>query len=197
MDEALADTSPYYACVLTGDSLFSTVHKHELVEDGLAYRIYGSVESGLALLALEPSFVLPASGDLPLHVVDTVRWGKLKQLQLDRSGFVMRWQRYVAALQRRLEGAAGEQLLLRSHAFARKLLRNFDELDFLIGASEGTDGPIAILHYLDDQPLTPCIYVLADGAERREPSASPSASGPSSAPPGPAGGGAADAVAAS
>jgi hypothetical protein len=179
---ALAATSPYYACVLTGDCLFSTVHKHELVEDGLAYRIYGSVEGGLALLALEPSFVLPASGDLPLRVVDMVRWSKLKQLHLDKSDFVMRWQRYVAALQRRLEAlpsggaAAAEQLLLRSHAFARKLLQNFDELDFLIGSSESPDGPIAILHYLDDQPLTPFLYVLAAGAERREREQEPPAS---------------------
>ena len=67
------------------DSLFSAVHKHELVEDGLAYRIMAAGE-GPALLALEPSPVLPASGDLPLHVVDIVRWGKPKQLHLDRSG---------------------------------------------------------------------------------------------------------------
>ena len=56
-----------------------------------------------------------------------------------------------------------DQLLLRAHTFARKLLHGFDELDFLMSASEAPQGPLVVLHYTDDDPLTPYFYVLADG----------------------------------
>ena len=168
-----------YTCVLTGDRLFSSAYPHELVEDGLVHRVRGSMEDGLNTLAIE-AFTLPADGELPLRVIDIVRWAGLRRVQLDKPGFVKHWQRYVGALQRHTEragsGTGGEsvaaaasaqaradQLLLRAHTFARKLLHGFDELDFLMSASEAPHGPLIVLHYTDDDPLTPYFYVLADG----------------------------------
>ena len=179
MDDSSPDpatSAPFFECVLTGDKLFSVAHPHALIEDGLAYRVTGSTERGLATLALDASFTFTADGALPATVVDIVRWANMRPLQLDKPGFIKLWQRYLAALQRRLEAtpeaegggcAASEQLLLRAHEFARKLLRSFDELEFLTGASEDASGPLGILHYLDDQPLVPQIYFLAVGARQR------------------------------
>ena len=177
-----------YMCVLTGDKLFSHVHPHELVEDGLAYCVRGSMDEGLSALALE-SAALPSDGELPLHVIDVVRWAGLRRVQLDKPGFVKHWQRYVGALQRHIEGSGGstsvpesdssagegaatatsqaDELLLRAHTFARKLLHGFDELDFLLSASENAHGPLIVLHYKDDDPLTPYLYVLAEGVTTR------------------------------
>jgi hypothetical protein len=101
-------------------------------------------------------------------------------VHLDKPGFVKHWQRYVGALQRHIERAGSgtgeesvaaassaqaraDQLLLRAHTFARKLQQGFDELDFLMSASEAPQGPLIVLHYTDDDPLTPYFYVLADG----------------------------------
>ena len=50
----------HYECVLTGDRLFSKVHPHEIVEDGLVLSVRGSIDGGLDGLALE-QFVLPLS----------------------------------------------------------------------------------------------------------------------------------------
>jgi hypothetical protein len=168
-----------YTCVLTGDRLFSSAYPHELVEDGLVYRVRGSMEDGLNTLAIE-AFTLPADGELPLRVIDIVRWAGLRRVHLDKPGFVKHWQRYVGALQRHIERAGSgtgeesvaaaasaqaraDQLLLRAHTFARKLQQGFDELDFLMSASEAPQGPLIVLHYTDDDPLTPYFYVLADG----------------------------------
>ena len=37
----------HYECVLTGDRLFSKVHPHEIVEDGLVLSVRGSIDGGL------------------------------------------------------------------------------------------------------------------------------------------------------
>eukprot|EP00325_Prymnesiales_sp_UTEX-LB-985_P033876 CAMPEP_0174743656 /NCGR_PEP_ID=MMETSP1094-20130205/82188_1 /TAXON_ID=156173 /ORGANISM="Chrysochromulina brevifilum, Strain UTEX LB 985" /LENGTH=60 /DNA_ID=CAMNT_0015947913 /DNA_START=1 /DNA_END=183 /DNA_ORIENTATION=+ len=49
-------------------------------------------------------------------------------------------------------------------------MHRFDELDFLIGASEDARGPLAVLYYKDDDPLTPHIYFIAAGAITKPPS---------------------------
>ena len=45
-------------------------------------------------------------------------------------------------------------------------MHHFDELDFFISASEQSQGPLIVLHYKDDDPLTPYLYVLADGVRQ-------------------------------
>jgi hypothetical protein len=163
-----SDAEPGYRCVLTGDRLFGALHPHELVEDGLAYCVRGSMDAGIDALAMEGG-PLPRDGALPLSVVDVVRWAGLRPVELDRPGFVKLWQRYVAALQAHLEASgpegveAADELLLRAHLFARALMQRFDELDFLLGASEDARGPLAVLHYKEDG-LIPHIYYLAAGA---------------------------------
>ena len=69
----------HFMCVLTGDRLFSDAHPHEIVEDGLAYRVRGSLDEGLAVLSLDTQYTLPADGELPLDVTDVVRWSGLRQ----------------------------------------------------------------------------------------------------------------------
>jgi hypothetical protein len=171
----VTDGAACIRCVLTGDRLFSRGHPHEVVEGGLAYRVRGDLDAGLTRLALE-QFTLPVEADsLPLTAVDVVHWADLRHAQLDRSGFVRRWQRYTSALQRHMlrEGGEGEDaadaFLLDSHSLARKLLQNFDELDVLVGASEHADGPIAVLHYLDEDPLTPQLLFLCVGCREEPP----------------------------
>lgn len=176
---------PGYHCALTGDRLFGAIHPHELVEGGLAFCVRGSFDEGIDELALSGGPVLTADGELPLSAVDIVRWARLRPLQLDRSGFVKRWQRHVAALCAHLEAelpgeqgiAASDELLLSSHTFGRRLLLRFEELDFLTGASEDARGPLGILHYKDDEGLTPHVYFLAAGARR-----SPGSAGGADAP---------------
>jgi hypothetical protein len=165
-----AEGAPFYTCALTGDRLFRASYPHEVVEGGLAYRVRGSMDAGLSTFGPEQAS-LPNDGDSwPLHVVDVVRDAGLHQVQLDRSGFVKHWQRYISALQRHVAATdaqgteAADELLLRAHTFARKLMQNFDELDFLVGASEALNGPVAVLHYLDEDPLTPQIYFICQGA---------------------------------
>ena len=158
-----------FRCALTGDPLFSQQHPHELVEDGLAYSVRGSMQDGINAFAMQNDS-LPPDGALPLTCVDVVKWSGLRHVQLDKSGFVKHWQRYIAALMAMVEDSGGDDsaqradaLLLRSHTFACKLMHSFDELDFLVGKSEDTRGPLAVLYYKEEDPLTPHIYFLAEG----------------------------------
>ena len=173
MQEGMASAAgKTFSCVLTGDPCFSTLHAHELVEDGLAYRVRGSMDDGLSALAQDfstetSSLALLADGTLPAHTIDVVRWAGLRHVRLDKAGFIKHWQRYLVALQAHVQSkeadgeAQADALLLQAHGFARKLMHNFDELDVLTGASDDVRGPLAVLHYLDDDPLTPCLFFLA------------------------------------
>lgn len=179
---ALPELGPtrHFVCPLTGDRLFSDAHAHEIVSDGVAYRVRGNLDEGLAALSLDTQFTLGEDGELPLSVIDVVRWSGLRHVQLDKPGFIKHWQRYIGALQQHVQAKApkdggGEEgasaLLLRAHEFARRLMHGFDELDFLVGASESKSGPVAIVHYLDEDPLTPYIYFLCEGAMAVSPDA--------------------------
>ena len=170
MEEGPALSPGDRKCVLTSDPCFSRVHPHELVEDGLVYRVRGCMTEGLNALAMAEPVALLSDGTLPLKTIDVVRWAGLHHLRLDKAGFIKHWQRYVGALQEHIESAGSPQdtvranaLLLQAHEFARRLLHGFDELDFLVGASEDSRGPLAVLQYTDKDPWTPYLYFLAAG----------------------------------
>ena len=174
---SMAATLPRVVCVLTGDRLFSCAHPHEVVECGLAYRVRGDMTDGLRRLA-EEQYSLPADAEgWPLEAIDVVRWSGLRQIQLERSDFIRRWNRYVAALEQRLlqqrtEGGGedgADAFLFGAHDLALRIMHKFDELDFLVGASEHAEGPLAILEYLDADPLTPTILFLCAGCREDAP----------------------------
>ena len=175
---ALPELGPtrHFVYPLTGDRLFSDAHAHEIVSDGVAYCVRGNLDEGPPRSAS----TAPQDGELPLRIIDVVQWSGLRHVQLDKPGFIKHWQRYIGALQQHVQAKApkdggGEEgasaLLLRAHEFARRLMHGFDELDFLVGASESKSGPVAIVHYLDEDPLTPYIYFLCEGAMAVSPDA--------------------------
>ena len=157
-----------FKCALTGDALFASGHAHELIEEGLVYSVRGSLDEGLCALALN-KIDLTSDGELPCEAIDVVRWAGLRRVHLDKPGFVKHWQRYVNAIRNLLDPGQQEgykradELLLRAHEFARKLMVHFDELDFFVTASERVPGPLIILHYKDSEPLVPHFYFLSDG----------------------------------
>jgi hypothetical protein len=157
-------------CALSGDVCFSRAHPCELAEDGLIYRVKCSVDAGLNMLALDDTFSMSEDPNLPPSTIDVVRWAGLRQIKLDKSGFIKHWQRYLAVLQQHMEkdgssssAARSDDFLLRAHLYARKLLPRFDELDVFVGASDDVQSVLAILHYSDDDPLTPYLDFLVDG----------------------------------
>ena len=165
-----------FTCVLTGDKMFSQTAPRELVDD-VAYSVRGSIDSGLDALLLDSPMPPQEGSSLPVEVVDLVSWAGLRSTPLDRADFVQRWQRYVAELQTHLQSQPdgerrAEQLGKSGLLFARKLLRNFDELDFLVTASDVPGGGLAVLHYREDG-LTPYIYFLAEGVSCDAPHTSP------------------------
>ena len=153
-----------FTCVLTGDKMFQQSAPRELVDD-VAYSVRGSIDAGLDAMLMESP---TRGGDaLPVEVVDVVSWAGLRPISLDKAGFVQRWQRYMAALQTHLRHQPdgerrAEQLGKSGLLFAKKLLGNFDELDFLVTASDAPGGGLAVLHYREDG-LTPYIYFIAEG----------------------------------
>lgn len=154
---------PHCRCILTGDPLFNRSFPHALEDSGLVYCVRGSYH--LESIS-EEEFRLSPMGELPVNAVDVVRWAGLKQIQLDKPGFVRHWHRYVNRLLGADTSSTAEhiELLERSQLFARRMLHRFDELDFLVGRSEASHGAIAVLHFRDDG-LTPYIYFLAVGVE--------------------------------
>ena len=155
-----------FRCVLTRDSVFSAAFPYEVVENGFAYRVTCSLHEGLQALASDPADSA-SEAEVPMSAIDAVRWASLRQLTLDRPAFIKRWQRYTTELQRhwsaRGADARAEQLALEGQLFAKKLLRQFDELDFFCTADGDPSSCLAVLHYCDADGLTPCLYVLVDG----------------------------------
>ena len=177
---ALPELGPtrHFVCPLTGDRLFSDAHAHEIVSDGVACRVRGNLDEGLAALSLDTQFTLGEDGELPLSVIDVVRWSDCATCSW--TSRLHQALAAIGALQQHVQAKApkdggGEEgasaLLLRAHEFARRLMHGFDELDFLVGASESKSGPVAIVHYLDEDPLTPYIYFLCEGAMAVSPDA--------------------------
>jgi hypothetical protein len=165
-----------FTCVLTGDKMFSQTAPLEFVDD-VAYSVRGSIDAGLDALLLESPMPPPGGSSLPIEVVDLVSWAGLRPTPLDRAGFMQRWQRYVAALQAHLQSQPdgerrAERLGKSGLLFARKLLGHFDELDFLVTASDVPGGGLAVLHYREDG-LTPYLYFLAEGVSCDSPGESP------------------------
>lgn len=154
-----------FQCVLTGDKMFQQSAPRELVDD-VAYSVRGSIDAGLDAMLIESP--TPQGGNtLPVEVVDVVSWAGLRPISLDKAGFVQRWQRYMAALHTHLRNQPdgerrAERLGKSGLLFAKKLLGNFDELDFLVTASDVPGGGLAVLHYREDG-LTPYIYFIAEG----------------------------------
>ena len=168
--------TPMFTCVLTGDKMFSQTAPLEFVDD-VAYSVRGSIDAGLDALLLESPMPPPGGSSLPIEVVDLVSWAGLRPTPLDRAGFMQRWQRYVAALQAHLQSQPdgerrAERLGKSGLLFARKLLGHFDELDFLVTASDVPGGGLAVLHYREDG-LTPYLYFLAEGVSCDAPGESP------------------------
>ena len=144
------DAHTMFVCVLTGDRMFSQTAPREFVDD-VAYSVRGSIDAGLDALLLESPMTPPGGSTLPIDVVDLVSWAGLRPTRLDRAGFMQRWQRYIAALQAHLlhqpDGERRAERLGKSGLlFARKLLGHFDELDFLVTASDVPGGGLAVLH---------------------------------------------------
>ena len=168
----LRASAAHYVCVLTGDRLFSIAHPHEIIGDGLAYRVRGSLEAGICRDAEDDQIFCSDGADtLPLNLIDIVEWAGLKPVKLDTSEFIKYWQRYIVALQHYLQVQvhdedAADNLLLGAHQFARSLLTRFEEHDILLGASEDTRGPLVVLKYEDDDPLTPQLHFLRLGVRR-------------------------------
>ena len=145
-----ADAHSMFVCVLTCDRMFSQTAPREFVDD-VAYSVRGSIDAGLDALLLESPMTPPGGSTLPIDVVDLVSWAGLRPTRLDRAGFMQRWQRYIAALQAHLlhqpDGERRAERLGKSGLlFARKLLGHFDELDFLVTASDVPGGGLAVLH---------------------------------------------------
>ena len=165
-----------FICVLTHDPMFSQTAPREFVDD-VAYSVRGSIDAGLDKLLLEGPMSPPGGSSLPIEVVDLVSWAGLRPTPLDRAGFMQRWQRYIAALQTHLQNQPdgerrAERLGKSGLLFARKLLGHFDELDFLVTASDLPGGGLAVLHYREDG-LTPYLYFLAEGVSCDTPGESP------------------------
>ena len=78
------------------------------------------------------------------------------------------------SVQLRWRYGKAEQLALKGQLFAKKILRMFDEVDFLVGASADPRSCLAVLHYRDDC-ITPHLYVLVDGVRAEVSAGAPDA----------------------
>lgn len=130
-------TTSAMRCRLTGDPLFPAAAPCEVVEDGLFFCIRGVLD--LKDFAANPSS-LTTLGTLPLDHIDVVRWAGLRQVVLDRPGFISHWRRYVHQVSSVLMADGleelADELTSKGVGFARDLLRRFDEFEFVATSSE-------------------------------------------------------------
>mmetsp|Transcript_56042 Transcript_56042/g.122000 ORF Transcript_56042/g.122000 Transcript_56042/m.122000 type:complete len:191 (+) Transcript_56042:297-869(+) len=159
-----------YLCILTGELLFTSRFPHQIEADGNIVAVCCLGESFEPELLPHPTQSNErVISQLVLGSADLMACSGLQRLELDRTGFVKLWQRYIQELQWVLPECHAsvlrrEKLEVFSHVLARQILCRFDELEFVGTGGNHSCGGVGIVHYREDG-VTPWLWFLAEGVD--------------------------------
>jgi hypothetical protein len=119
-----------------------------------------------ALLGSETPAMMSSDG-LPLEAMDIARWAGLRRTKLDKASFIKHWRQYLTSVAHVVEeeggGPRARDLAHQGHLFARKVIRWFEDFDFLLSANEDQGGALVLVLHDEHTPLKPILLFLADG----------------------------------
>ncbi|RPB21187.1 translationally controlled tumor-associated [Terfezia boudieri ATCC MYA-4762] len=147
-----------YKDVLSGDEMFSDAFPVKLVDD-IVYEVDCAMIQQRKGVDVDIGANASAEGgDEELEdgveiVNNVVASFQLSQTSFDKKGYLTYLKGYMKSIKAELsEKAPGEVTAFEkgASAFAKKIVANFKDYEFLTGASMNPDGMIALLNYRED-----------------------------------------------
>eukprot|EP00004_Rigifila_ramosa_P008110 TRINITY_DN19292_c0_g1_i1.p1 TRINITY_DN19292_c0_g1~~TRINITY_DN19292_c0_g1_i1.p1 ORF type:complete len:168 (+),score=52.02 TRINITY_DN19292_c0_g1_i1:55-558(+) len=154
---------------ISGDEIFSDAQPYKIVDDVL-YEIEckkitigpAHVDIGANESAEEGTEQLDDSARVAINVVES---HQLNATSLDKKQYMAAIKTYMKALKAKLEAEGSD----RAEAFTKgateavkKILANFDDYEFYVGASYDMDAMMPLIFYKGENP-NPFMYVWRDG----------------------------------
>jgi len=105
--------------------------------------------------------------DQAAQVIDVVHSFRLTETSFDKKAYLSHLKTYMKTVKSKLKdkGASDEEIKdfeTKAAAFAKKIVGNFKDYEFLIGESMNPDGMVILLNYREDG-VTPYVTVWKHG----------------------------------
>ncbi|KAF2642159.1 translationally controlled tumor-associated [Massarina eburnea CBS 473.64] len=158
--------------LISGDEIISDVYDLKLV-DGVAYEAdCKKISVGVGDIDIGANASAEGGGDDDAEdgasqVIDVVHSFRLNETQFDKKSYLSHLKGYMKAVKAKLteKGADAEEITAfekGAAAFAKKIVANFKDYEFLIGESMDPDGMVVLLNYREDG-VTPYVTVWKHG----------------------------------
>merc|ERR1711939_447043 len=165
-----------YNDLITGDELISDSYNLKEV-DGAVYEadcskitIGGeSVDIGANPSAEEAD---EGTDDNKQQVIDVVHSFRLNETSFDKKSYLSHLKGYMKEVKKKMKdnGAGDDQVTefeKNASAYAKKIIANFGDYEFLIGESMNPDGMVILLNYREDG-MTPYVTIWKHGVKEQK-----------------------------
>ncbi|PSN74979.1 microtubule/calcium-binding protein [Corynespora cassiicola Philippines] len=162
-----------YKDSLTGDEIISDSYNLKEV-DGVAYEAdckkitigAENIDIGANPSAEDGD---EATDDQAQTVIDVVHSFRLNETSFDKKTYLSHLKGYMKAVKTKLQekGASADEIKAfetGAQGFAKKIVSNFKDYEFLIGESMDPDGMVVLLNYREDG-ITPFVTVWKHGLD--------------------------------
>jgi hypothetical protein len=165
-----------YKDVISGDEIISDSYDLKEV-DGIAYEAdcrkitvgVGDIDIGANASAEEAD---EGTEDTAQQVLDIVHSFRLNETGFDKKGYLSHLKGYMKAVKAKLteQGKSADEIAefeKGAQAFAKKIIANFKDYEFLIGESMDPDAMVILLNYREDG-TTPYVTVWKHGLKEEK-----------------------------
>ncbi|KAJ4288615.1 hypothetical protein N0V90_011852 [Kalmusia sp. IMI 367209] len=162
-----------YKDSITGDEIISDSYGLKEI-DGIAYEAdckkitigNDNIDIGANPSAEEAD---EGADDSAQTVIDVVHSFRLNETSFDKKSYLTHLKGYMKAVKAKLQekGASAEEIATfekGAQGFAKKIVGNFKDYEFLIGESMDPDGMVVLLNYREDG-VTPFVTVWKHGLD--------------------------------
>ncbi|KAF2815963.1 microtubule/calcium-binding protein [Mytilinidion resinicola] len=160
-----------YKCLISGDEILSDSYDLKEV-DGVAWEAdCKKITVGNDNIDIGANPSAEEGGDdvedTSQQVIDVVHSFRLNETQFDKKSYLSHLKTYMKAVKEAMKnrGASDEEIKefeKGASTFAKKIISNFKDYEFLIGESMDPDGMVILLNYREDG-VTPYVTVWKHG----------------------------------
>ncbi|PVH93171.1 translationally-controlled tumor protein [Periconia macrospinosa] len=161
-----------YTDLLTGDEIISDVYDLKLVDDVVYEADCKKITVGVGDVDIGANASAEGgddegADDQAEQVIDVVHSFRLNETSFDKKSYLTHLKSYMKAVKAKLteKGASADEITTfekGAQAFAKKIVANFKDYEFLIGESMDPDGMVVLLNYREDG-VTPYVTVWKHG----------------------------------
>ncbi|KAJ4359881.1 uncharacterized protein N0V89_000437 [Didymosphaeria variabile] len=163
-----------YKDSITGDEIISDSYPLKEI-DGIAYEAdcakitIGQDNIDIGANASAEGGDDDGADDTAQTVIDVVHSFRLNETSFDKKSYLTHLKGYMKAVKAKLQekGASADEVATfekGAQGFAKKIVANFKDYEFLIGESMDPDGMVVLLNYREDG-VTPFITVWKHGLD--------------------------------